>query len=52
MDYLSNKWVLFWFNHFLSISDDLLKSWVDMYNQGILFDEAKIALEAIEQMSG
>ena len=51
-DQLSKKWLLFWFNHFLSIPDDLLKDWIDMYNEGILFDEAKLALEAIDQMSG
>lgn len=53
---MSNKWVLFWFQHFLSIPDDDLKFWIDIYNGGLrehfMFDEARIALEAIEEMSG
>ena len=51
---LNNKWVLFWFQHFLSAPEENLKFWIDMYNVGpnYLSDEACLALEAIEQMSG
>lgn len=56
MDKIDDKntrvWFLFYFAYFLRIPDDVLKLWVNAYNEGFVCEEAAVALESIEQMTG
>lgn len=50
-DRLSKQLELNFFEYFLQLPDGLLVLWIDLYNADRISNEARLALEAIEQMS-
>jgi len=49
--YVKNYPILDWYLAFLTIGEDLLKTYVNLYNQDRLQENAKIALEAIDALT-
>jgi len=49
--YVKNYPILDWYLAFLTIGEDLLKTYVNLYNQDLLQENAKIALEAIDALT-